>query len=334
MARLGINILRQTTANWMIKGANDWLVHIYQRMKVHLLQRDILNADETTLQVLKEPDRKAESKSYMWLYRSGREGPPIVLFDYQKTRSAEHPKAFLRGFRGYLLTDAYAGYDSLVKSPAGTPPTIRLLNCWAHARSNFADALIALNASAKSNYAVSYPTQANQGLVFCNKLFAIERELHDVTPAERFAGRLKKSKPVLNAFNLWLKEQAEKALPKSAFGQAVNYCLNHWTKLNVFLEDGRLEIDNNRSERSIKPFVIGRKNWLFANTPSGATSSAIIYSMVETAKENGLDPRKYLQYLFEKMPQIKLKDEKALDELLPWSETTKLECKIPEKRTA
>ena len=319
----------------MIKGANDWLAHIYQRMKVHLLQRDILNGDETTLQVLKEPERKAESKSYMWLYRSGREGPPIVLFEYQKTRSAEHPKAFLQGFRGYLLTDAYAGYDSLVKSPAGTPPTIKLLNCWAHARSNFADALTALNASAKSNssYAVSSLTQANQGLDFCNKLFAIERELHDVTPEERFAGRLKKSKPVLNAFNIWLKGQTGKSLPKSAYGQAVNYCLNHWTKLNVFLEDGRLEIDNNRSERSIKPFVIGRKTGSLPTPPAALLPGAIIYSIVETAKENGLDPRKYLQYLFEKMPQINIKDEKALNELLPWSETIQLECKIPEKPT-
>ncbi len=304
-------------------------------MHNHLIKRDILHADETTLQVLKEPGREAESKSYMWLYRTGREGPPIVLFDYQKTRSAEHPKAFLRGFFGYLLTDAYAAYDSLVNSLPESPTSIRLSNCWAHARRYFKEALIALKGSSKSksNYAVSCLTQAEQGLEFCNKIFKIERELHDVTPEERFVGRLQKSKSVLNAFKLWLEEQAKKSLPKSAFGKAVSYCQNHWEKLIVFLEDGRLEIDNNRSERSIKPFVIGRKNWLFSFSPRGATASAIIYSIVETAKENGLDPRKYLQYLFEEMPQINLKDKKALDDLLPWSELIPEDCKVPEKLT-
>jgi len=158
-------------------------------------------------------------------------------------------------------------------------------------------------------------------------LFEIERALQNGTPAERFIGRVRLSRPVLIAFKRWLERQSLDALPKSAFGQAVNYCLNQWEKLNAFLQDGRLELDNNRSERSIKPFVIGRKNWLFANTAKGAHASAIIYSVVETAKENGLNPFAYLKYLFDQIPDCHTTD---LDRLLPWSATLPAECHVPD----
>lgn len=323
LERLGLFIPRQTMANWMIKGADDWLKPMYQRLKHHLLEMDVLQADETTLQVIKEPERKAERKSYIWLYRSGHEGPPIILFDYQMTREAKHPQAFLAGFAGYLHVDGYQGYESL--------DNVILQGCWSHVRRKFKEALAAMPPSAR---ALGKLTAAAEGRNFCNALFKIERSLRHVKAAERHAARQQRSRPVINAMKIWLEKQSEQSLPKSAFGQAITYCCNQWSKLIVFLEDGRLEIDNNRSERSIKPFVMGRKNWLFAFTPKGATASAIIYSMVETAKENKLDPRKYLQFLFEKMPQLNLKDEKVLDELLPWSETAQLECKIPDKPTA
>jgi len=323
LIRLGITLSRQTMANWMIRGADDWLIHVYRRMQVHLLRRDILHADETTLQVLQEPGRAAESQSYLWLYRTGREGPPIVLYEYQPTRARIHPQTFLHGFAGYLHVDGYQVYEEL--------PHITLVGCWAHARRKFTDALTALPASAQTT---GKPTAAEEGLRFCNKLFAIERDLHDVTSAERHAGRQQQSRPILNAFHAWLEQQAERALPKSALGQAITYCRNQWAKLIVFLQDGRLELDNNRSERSIKPFVIGRKNWLFANTPKGATASATIYSLVETAKENGLNPCAYLQYLFEQLPQISLKDASALDALLPWSPTLPAACHVPSRPTA
>lgn len=321
-ARLGIALSRQTMANWMIKGADDWLLPLYRRMKTHLLRQDILHADETRLQVLKEPGRAAESQSYLWLYRTGRAGPPIVLYEYQSTREAVHPRTFLTKFTGYLHVDGYPGYEGL--------PGVTLVGCWAHARRKFTDALTALPASA---CATDPPTAAEEGLRFCNKLFAIERELHDVTPAERLAGRAQQSRPILNAFHAWLEQQAGRALPKSALGQAITYCRNQWTKLSAFLRDGRLELDNNRSERSIKPFVIGRKNWLFANTPKGATASAIIYSLVETAKENGLHPCAYLQYLFEQLPQIDLANEAALDGMLPWSPSLPTICRTPSRHT-
>ena len=160
---------------------------------------------------------------------------------------------------------------------------------------------------------------SRQGLEYCNQLFAIERDLAEATPQERYRLRLERSQPVLNEFHAWLKRQSKHALPKGYFAKAVDYCLNQWDKLTTFLQDGRLEIDNNRAERSIKPFVIGRKAWLFSNTPNGAQASAIIYSIMETAKENGLDPYLYLNYLFEQMPNMDLEAEGAIDELLPFS---------------
>ncbi|NRF96336.1 IS66 family transposase, partial [Paenibacillus frigoriresistens] len=285
-ARFGVLLSRQTLANWMIYGADKWLSLLQRRMHEHLLDQDILHADETTLQVLQEPGRAAETKSYLWLYRTGRQGPPIVVYDYQKTRAGEHPRDFLSGFSGYLHVDGYAGYNKVAD--------VTLIGCWAHARRKFDESLKALpNSKPKVSVA------AQEGLDFCNRLFAIERDLKNSTRDERYAARLERSRPVLDAFSAWLHKHKPRILPKSAFGQAITYCLNQWEKLEAFMKDGRLEIDNNRSERSIKPFVIGRKNWMFSNTPRGAKASATIYSIIETAKENSLNPLLYLTYLFE-----------------------------------
>lgn len=319
--RLGLALSRQTLANWMVTASDRWLSPLYERMHHHLLKQEILHADETTLQVLHEPGRAAQTQSYLWLYRTGREGPPIILFEYQPTRGGEHPRKFLSGFRGYLHVDGYAGYDGLTN--------VTLVGCWAHARRKFTDALKALPASIRAA-----PTVAQEGLEFCNRLFAIEQALAEMTPAERYAARLERSLPVLNEFQAWLERQAACTLPKSLLGQAVEYCRNQWAKLKGFLLDGRLEISNNRSERSIKPFVIGRKNWLFANTPRGARSSAVIYSLVETAKENDLNPFAYLSYLFEQLPNMDITAPALLDQLLPWSANLPATCRVPERPTA
>lgn len=254
LKREGFELSRQTMANWMLAGAG-WLEKLYNSLHAYLLKRNIAHADETTLQVLKEEGRKAETTSYMWLYRSGRDGPPIVLYEYQPTRAAQHPRAFLKDFCGFLHVDGYAGYEGL--------PGVTLVGCWSHARRNFLDAINVLPMPARKEG----KTAAHTELDFCNKLFAIERELRDVTPEERLAARNARSRPIVDAFRVWLEGIEGKVLPKSKLGEAVTYCLNQWTKLIVFLTDGRLELDNNRSERAIKPFVIGRKNWLFANTP-------------------------------------------------------------------
>lgn len=318
LSRMGIELSRQTMANWVLNVADPWLKIIYDRLHKQILKRDILHADETTLQVLNEPGRDAQTKSYMWLYRTGREGPPIILYEYQTTRASKHPDKFLSGYKGYLQTDGYSAYGKLTG--------IISVGCFAHARRKFIEALKVLPADQKDK-----PVAASIGLDYCNKLFATERQLKDLSDKERYEKRLDLQKPLLDEFYTWLKRQKQLTLPKSAFGQAITYCLNQWDDLNNFLLDGRLEIDNNRAERSIKPFVIGRKNWLFSNTQKGARASAIIYSIIETAKENNLKPYNYLVYLFEQLPNIDINNADAIDELMPWSDKLPEDCKMPNK---
>lgn len=315
--RNGIEISRQTMANWLILSYENLLKYIYKRMIEHLIQKDIIYADETTLQVINEPGRNATTKSYIWLYRTGREGPHIIIFEYQKTRAGEHPNTFLKEFEGFLNCDGYDGYLKV--------GNVVLIGCFAHARRKFVDAIKSLPVDVKNN---SKPTAAQEGLAFCDKLYSIEHKLADFSNEERYTKRLELSRPVLDSFKLWLEYQKKRLLPKSATGGAVQYCLNQFDKLCGYLKDGRLEIDNNRSERTIKPFVIGRKNWLFCNTPRGADASAGIYSIVETCKENGVNPTEYFKYAFEKLPNIDLEDNSLIDELLPWSQKLPEYCKV------
>jgi transposase len=267
-ARLGIDLSRGVLSNWMIKGS-EWLELIYDRLKQTLLEQEVLHADETTVQVLKEPGRPAESQSYMWLYRTGGMGPPVVLFEYQPTRAGEHPRKFLEGFKGYLHADGYAGYHDI--------PGATLCGCWAHFRRKADEALKGLPAKQRK----SGGSMSQALLERINQLFAIDRELKLKSPEERLAVRNLRSRPIVEELRKWLDDIAPSVLPKSLFGMAVNYGRQQWPKLVRFLEDGRIELDNNRAERSIKPFVIGRKNWLFANTPRGAKASAIIKGLID-----------------------------------------------------
>ncbi len=299
--RKGIRLSRQTMSNWLIRCAKDWLKPVYDELKKELVRHDIINADETTVQVLHEPGKKPDSESYMWLYRTGADAEhPIVLYEYRDNRRQENPGAFLKGFRGYLQTDGYSGYNSV--------ENVTHVGCWAHARRKFNDAYEALPKSKKQGAAV-------EGLAYCTKLFDIERKLADMTPDERYKERLEQEKPVLDDLLAWTKTR--NAAPKSKLGIALTYLKNQWASLTNYLLDGRLEISNNRAERSIKPFVMGRKNWLFANTTSGADSSAVIFSLVETAKENGLDPFKYLAYVLKTAPNLDQSQDGWATPLLP-----------------
>jgi transposase len=318
----GFTLLRQTMANWMIYCAEHWLAPLYALMSAIMLGLEVLHADETVLRVLHEPGRKARNESYMWLYRTGRDSPtPVVIYEYQETRSSSHPKRFLEGFKGYLHADGYAGYH-------GLPPDITIVGCWAHLRRKFDEAV----KSASSEARADIPAQV--GLDYCNRLFALEREYEKskssanekLSPEERYAKRIERSKPLVEEFYSWVNNVS--ALPKSALGKALIYALNQRQYLeNVFL-DGRLELSNNRAERSIKPFVIGRKNWLFSATPKGARASSVIYSIIETAKENDLKPFEYLKYIFENAPNSQ---GKSLDFLLPWSDSIPDFCKKEKK---
>ena len=309
--RKGIKLSRQTMSNWILKATENYLTPVYEQLHKELLMRDVLHADETTLQVLHEPGKKPQSDSYMWLYRtSGDTDRPIVLYEYQPGRGAKHPKEFLAGYKGYLHTDGYAGYHDLGED-------ITVIGCWAHARRKFDEAVKSLpKGKAKGS-------SASQGLAYCNLLFGIEQEIVDKTEEQRYEKRLEQAKPVIDAMFAWANSRT--AAPKSALGKAFHYLKEQWPYLTNYLKDGRLEISNNRAERSIKPFVIDRKNFLFANTPKGAAGSAVMFSLIQTAIENGLDPYNYLTWLLKQAKDADLADTHIVQSLLPWNAPQ--ECK-------
>ena len=312
LARSGIALSRQTMSNWLLACAKDWLEPIYNTLRGQLCTHSLIHVDETGLQVLHEPGKSAQSKSYMWLYRSGSDAEnPIVLYDYQPDRKAKRPEEFLKSFTGYLQADGYAGYHSL-------PEKIIVVGCLAHARRKFDEALKAVPEKDRLG------SGAHRAKQYCDQLFDLERKWQDCNANERYEKRQELAKPVLDEFFAFLSKA--KANPKSGFGRAVHYCIGQWKYLESYLLDGRLEISNNRAERSIKPFVIGRKNFMFANTPRGATASAIIYSLVETAKENKLNPYAYLTYVLKNAPNWDLADATILQKLLPMNAPA--ECKI------
>ena len=314
--RHGLKLSRQTMANWLLNISEKWLRPVYDTLREQLCKEPVLHADETTLQVLKEPGRSSTSKSYMWLYRtSGCAKQAVVLYEYQPTRKAEHAEAFLKGFSGWLHADGYQGYHKL-------PENIRVVGCWAHARRKFDEALQTLPKEIQKD------APAAIGECYCSRLFKLEQAFAELTPEERYEKRLEQEKPVLDALLSWANEMQAKTAPKSALGRAIHYLLEQWPYLARYLEDGRLELSNNRAERSIKPFVMGRKNWLFANTPGGAQASAMIYSLIETAKENKLDPYKYLLWVLQSAPGLSQADEFWAEKLLPANAPQ--ECHVPQ----
>lgn len=321
--RRDLPVNRQNMANWIIKVSNDWLKPIYKRMQELLVSYDALHADESELEVLNEPGREAATKSYMWMYRTGIGHLPIILYDYQPSRSGDNAKKFLKGFKGYLHTDAFSGYEKLLKeSKAGPAMEVTLVPCFAHARRYFTETLKAVPDQESYMY-----TSAYQGVKYIDEMFALERELSTLSFEQRYEERLRHLKPLIEAYLAWIEQENALSLPKSSYGKAITYSFNLKEKWMNILKDGRLELSNNRAERAIKPFVIGRRNWLFTNTPAGADSSAIIYSIIETAKENKLIPFEYLRYLFEKLPNIDITNTEELNKLLPWSEELPSHCK-------
>ena len=244
--RVGIALSRQTLANWVIAGAG-WLEHIYRALHGILREQDIAHADETEVQVLREAGRAAQTKSCMWLYASGRYSYPIRLYEYQCTGSSVHPLVFLAGFAGYLHVDGNPVYKKL--------PGVKPSGCWSHARRKYTDVITLLPPELRKNGS----TPAHIGRNFCNRLFDIERDLRNATPDERHAARQLRSRKVLDEYCVWLDEMVLQTTKTNKIGEAVRYSINQWDDLVRFLEDGRLEIDNNRAERAIKPFVMGSK---------------------------------------------------------------------------
>jgi transposase len=306
-AREGIELSRQTMSGWMIQ-LNERLSPLMAAMKRLLYQGRVIHIDETRLQVLKEPNRENTQLSYMWVYGGGPPDKPVIWYQYANSRSGEVPEAFLFPEKNdspdnamYLVTDGYSGYNALSQSIGIQGHAA----CWAHVRRRFVDAT-----HGRKNTAA-----AHQMVALIRKLYQIERTAKDEEPEERKTIRQKQAKPILDKIKEWLDQKITKVLPKSPLGTAIAYTLTLWPQLITYLEDGHIEIDNNRAENAIRPFVIGRKAWLFSGSPRGAQASATLYTLVETAKANDLEPWVYLNYLFEKLPAAK--SEKALLELLP-----------------
>lgn len=302
--RIGLSLSRQTLSNWMLKSS-DLLDIIYQAMIKQLLTKSILHADETTLQVLKENARPAKTKSYMWLYRTSRFDTPIVIYDYKPSRSGDIPKKFLKDFNGYLHVDGYAGYQAV--------DNVTLVGCLAHVRRYFNDAYIALG-----NIENIEDTATAKGLNYCNRLFALDKESKTLNLDQRLEFKQVKIKPLFDEFLTWVNNSIINALPQSKYGKALKYASNQLPNVMHYLDNAKLDIDNNLAERSIKPFVIGRKNWLFSNTANGADASARLYSIVQTCILNNVNPYQYLDYILDKLANITINQNTDIDELLPW----------------
>jgi len=301
-SRIGIELPRSTMCNWAMKvvAACDILMDM---MKDSILKGPMINIDETTVQVLKEPGK---SKSYMWVFKGGPPDKPIILFQYHPTRSGDVAAAFLKGYKGIVQTDGYGGYNFLADKK-----DILHVGCWVHARRKFKEVTKA--AGNKKNLSGNAGTALN----YISKLYKIEKEARQkkLPPDKIYTQRQSQAVPILEEFKRWLDAKVEKAPPKSLLGKAINYTLNEWHCLIKYTEDGIIKLDNNAVENAIRPFVVGRKNWLFSSTPQGAHASAAIYSLIETAKANGLDPYWYLKYLFKYLPEAMTED--GFEALLP-----------------
>ena len=302
-AREGVELSRATMANWVIQCSQTWLKPLFKHMKQQLLMQDVIHADETTVQVLKEDGKSATSDSRMWVYASGaRSKTPIRIFEYQPDRSGKRPENFLRGFTGCLVTDGYAGYHHV--------KDVTHCGCWAHMKRKWREAM--------PDGATVKTSKAAIGFQYCSKLFALEKKCANLKDNFRKEYRQNKIVPVLEEYFCWVNTlDPEKG---SKLAEAVTYARNQKTALCAFIEHGNVPISNNLAENAIRPFVVGRKNWLFCDTVKGAESSAIVYSLVETAKANGIDPYDYLFYVLSVLPYFgKSVSHERLDSLMPWA---------------
>ncbi|ORC27221.1 hypothetical protein B4O97_19020 [Marispirochaeta aestuarii] len=303
--RIGIHISRQNMSNWQ-QAAYEKIRPLIGLIHEHIRSGPVINMDETPVQVLGEPERKDTQKSYMWLTRGGPPEKPAFLYSYRETRGSEHIKDLLKGFTGYLQVDGYEAYTTALRGN----DTVTLVGCWAHARRKFHEAG---KVSKKSG-------SAQEGMKFIKQLYTIESRLREdkkLSEAEFLENRKVQVEPVLHSFKTWLLNRGQQVPPSVLLGKAIHYTLNEWENLVRYLGSPWLTPDNNAAERAIRPFVLGRKNWLFLGSPKGAESSCGMYSLIETANANGVNPNDYLRRVFEEAPQVKVSDN--WETLLPWN---------------
>lgn len=308
LQRYGGSITRTSMANWIIRLFEPFMPLI-NLMKEHQLESDYLQADETRIQVLKEPGRAATSDKWMWVIRGGPPDQPVVVFEYDASRSAEVPSRLLEGFSGTLQTDGYAGYNKVCREN-----NIIRIGCWDHARRKFVDAVKGMSTKQNRSTKVS---KADVALSKIRKLYAIEDNIKSLSPKERYEQRQQQSLPILKDLNSWLEKNISKLPKDSLTYTAMYYTLNQWETLIRYCENGHLRISNVLAENAIRPMAVGRRNWLFSDTPKGAQGSATCYSLIETAKANGLEPYDYLHHVLQHIAAADTVEK--LEALLPWN---------------
>lgn len=318
--QLGLIISRSNMSHWIIRCSQLWFSTVYDKIHQRLLKCNSLHMDETTMQCNKEPGKKASSKSYMWVIRSGAgENIKATYFHYSRTRNGDIAAKLLKGYKNNLTTDAYAGYNKVEN-------TTRNL-CWSHVRRYYLES-IPLDSNGKEIPG----SKGAEGREYINLLFAIEKEIKDLTIEEKEIKRQTASRAILDAFWSWVNETTSKTTSNEKLTKALKYSLNQKEGLESFLYDGSLDISNNLVEASIRPFAVSRRAWLFADTPDGARANAIMYTIVETAKLNNLHIYNYLKFLLEKMPNTDFhRNPNLIDYYLPWSKNLPEDCRLPEK---
>ena len=300
-------ITRKEIINWQLKVCDYYLEAIYHQLQKQLINQPILHADETPYTVLESE----ASKTYYWTFLSGKHEEKGITLYHHGSRKGQEAADFLKGFKGYLHCDQYQGYKQL--------PDVTLVGCWAHARRKFSDA---------APTRASEVSLAQTGIIYCDQMFRLERSWEQLTSDERKNRRKAELRPLMDECFTWCKDNQLKTLPNSKLGIAFAYCLNHEEAFRNVLKDGNLALSNNLAERSIKSVVMGRKNWLFSQSYEGAKSSAIIMSIIETAKRHNLNTEKYFNYLLERLPQdATVTDETILEAYLPWAKEVQEYCK-------
>ena len=317
--RYGLHITRGDMAHWTILCAERYLAILYDYLHEKIYDYHVLQADETPVRVTKE-NRTEGDKHYMWVYRTGKmyQDQQIVLYEYQPSRNASHPREFLRNFQGICVTDGYQVYHTIEKERED----LRIAGCWAHARRRFDEAVKALPKASQKN-ALAY-----LALKQIQAIYREENKLRDMSPEERLEHRQLTVKPLVDAYFVWAKENESKVPAKGKTHKGFTYSINQENYLKVFLEDGEVPMDNNSAEQSIRSFCVGKKNWMMIDTIAGAESSAIIYSIAETAKANNLKPYDYFEYLLTEIPKhLEEKDNSFCENLLPWSDKLPANCR-------
>ena len=308
--RLGIDVSRATLASWMVK-MGDLVEPLMGRIRKEIRSHSFVQCDETPFQVLKEPGKRAQSQSYLWTLRGGKPDHPLIYYEYDPSRSGEVPKRLLRGFEGFLQTDGYEGYTAIGKEPG-----IVHVGCWAHTRRKFDEALRGQGkVKKKGTKSTAKASKARQALSQIQAMYRIEREFKDASIEERYRVRQERTRPIIEKLRVWLDVSIDTVPPQSLTGKAMHYMHRQWPKLVRVLDDGQVPLDTNLVENAIRPFVIGRKAWLFADSMAGARASANLYGLIETAKANRIEPNRYLAHLFEVLPTIT--EPEQLDPLLP-----------------